>query len=59
MADDTPQLEPAPRFDATDGIAFAGLLLLSLGAAMVYLPLGLIVPGIVLLAVALLQMVRR
>ena len=40
------------RFDEFDAVLAFGLLLLSSGAALVYLPLGLIVPGVVLTAVA-------
>lgn len=42
------------RFDEADVVLVVGLLLLSAGAALVYLPAGLIVPGVVLTGLALL-----
>lgn len=49
------------RFDEFDAVLGLGLLLLSAGAAWVYAPLGLIVPGGILtaLAVAWARPVRR
>lgn len=60
MTDETPQESLRPsRFDVTDVVAVLGLVLLSAGAGMIYLPLGLVVPGAALIAVAWINAGRR
>ena len=41
------------RISAVDAIAIAGVVLLTIGAALVYLPLGFVVPGALLLLYAI------
>lgn len=40
------------RIAATDAIALVGLVLLTIGAGLAYLPLGFVVPGVLLLLYA-------